>query len=176
MRILKSTSAFFLLVHHDFFKAPVVHPNLDVNQTFAPVFPPATNSTIITTLSVNVQTPKYKDDAFPYRNRVTAQISLTGTALLQFYQIVLGPLRPNESQLALWCYAQCGACISLKKPQCNPTDWFLDPSSDPKYNQGFILNPSSWTLTGNVAFDIPLRPKRPKGQDQTRRCNSESLM
>lgn len=151
---------------HDFFKA--LAPT--------PVFPPTANSTTITALSVNVQTPKYKDGAFPYRERIIAQVSLTGTALTQFDQVVLGPMRANESQLVLWCFAQCGSCISFVKAQCNPTGWFLNPSSDPKYNQAFILNSSRERLTGNVAFDIQLRPKRPQGQDQTRRCKSESLM
>ena len=155
----------------------MVHPNIvNVNETFAPVFSPAGNSTTITTLNVNVQTPNYKDGAFPYRKRVIAQLSLTGPVLLQFNQVVLAPIRPNESQLVLRCFAQCDSCISLVNPQCNPTSWYLYPSSDPKYNQGFILNPSRGTLTGNVAFNIQLRPKRPQGQDQTRRCNSESLM
>ena len=172
-----SASVFFPFVHHDFSKAPVVHPNnVNVNETLAPIFPPAAYSIIINTLSVKVQTPKYKDGAFPYRDRITAQLSLTGMVLLQFAQIVLGPMRPNDSQLVLSCFAECGSCISSAKPQCNPTSWYLDPSSEPKYNQGFIFNLSSWTLIGNVAFDIPLRPKRPKGQDQTCRCNSESLM
>ena len=159
---------------HDLFKA--IPP--------APVIPPTL--TTITTLNVIVQTPKYKDGAFHYRERIIAQVSLTGTALMQFDQVVLGPMRPNDTQLVLWCFAQCGSCISFVRARCNPTGWYLDPSSDPKYNQAFILNrsrerltgnvASDMRLTGNVAFDIQLRPKRPQGQDQTRRCNSESLM
>ena len=142
----------------------------------APVLPPTANSTTIATLTVNVQTPKYKDGTFWYRERIIAQVSLTGAVLTQFDQVVLGPMPPNESQLALWCFAQCGSCISFVTARCNPTSFFLDPLRDPKHNKGFVLNPLRGTLTGDVAFNIPFRPKRPRRQDQWSRCNCESLM
>lgn len=150
----------------------MVYSNVD--GTFAPKLPPAAYSP--TTLGVDVQTPKYTDGAFAYRRHVIVRLSLTGTVLLQFNQVVLGPTHPNESQLALWCFAQCGSCTSSQYPQCNPIGWYLNPLHDPKHSQGFILNPSSGTLTGNVTFNIQHRPRQPKAQDQTRRCNSESLM
>ena len=169
---------FFPFSHHDLSLDPVVHPNVNANGTFAPVFPPAASSTTTTTtiLDVNVQKPKYEDGAFAYRQHVIARLSLTGTVLLQFNQVVLGPMRPEESQLVLWCFAQCGSCTSSNYPQCNPIGWYLNPLHDPKHNQSFVLNPSSGTLTGNVTFNIQHRPRQPKAQEQTRRCDSESLL
>jgi hypothetical protein len=163
----------FPFVHHqDMFLVPMVRPN--VRETIAPVFPSASYST--TTLDVNVRTPKYEGGAFPYRHHVMARLWLTGTVPPQFNQVVLGPTTPNESQLVLYCHAQCGACISSQHPQCSPTGWYLDPLHDPKHNLGFILDPLSGTLTGNVTFTIQHRPRQPKPHDQTRRCGSESLM
>jgi len=145
-----------------------------VNGTFAPVVPPTPSST--TTLSVNVQTPKFEGGAFPYRDRVTAQLSLTGTVPLQFSQVVLGPTTPNSSQLVLYCYAQCGTCISSESPQCSPVGWYLISEHNPGHNLGFKISPSSGTLTGKVTYNIQHRPRQPKAQDQPRRCGAESLM
>jgi hypothetical protein len=144
---------------------PIVDSN--VYETLAPGFP---------TLDVDVRTPRYDGGAFLYRDRVIARLSLTGTVFLQFNQALLGPATPNESQLVLHCYAECQSCISSKSPRCSPIGWYLDPVHDPKDNLAFMRHPLSGTFTGNVTFTIPRRPRRPKPQDQTRRCASESLM
>jgi len=52
---------------------------------------------------------------------------------------------------------------------------YLNPLRDRKYNQGFTLDPSSGTFTGNVTFTIEHCPRQPKVQDPPRRCASESL-
>jgi len=127
-------------------------------------------------LDVNIRTPKFEGGIFPYRHRVTARLSLTGTVPLQYRDAVLSPMLPNDSQLMLRCYAECSSCISSRHPQCSPVGFYLDPLHDQKYNKGFILDPSSGALTGNVTFTIEYRPRRPKAQDRTRRCASESLM
>jgi len=129
----------------------------------------------VTSLSVNVLTPKFEGGIFSYRHHVIARLSLTGTVLMQYHDVVLGPELPNDSQLVLWCHAECSSCNSSQHPQCSPVDFYLDPLRERKYNQGFILDPSSGTLAGNVTFTIEHRPRRPKAQEHTRRCASESL-
>ena len=153
------------------YTAPTVHPN--DNATFAPEFPPAPAAYSTTTMSANIRTPKYDGGAFPYRHHVTAR--LTGTVPPQFNQVVLGPTT-HESQLALRCYAECRSCASSMSPKCSPVGWYLDPVRDPRYNLGFVLNPSSGPFTGNVSFTIQHRPRLPRAQDRTQRCDSEYLM
>ena len=160
----------FPFVHHDLFIATVPRPN--VNNALAPKFLPHPTSA----LDVNIRRPKYEGGSFPYRRRVTARFALTGTALRQFNQVVLGPTTLTESQLALWCYAECRFCKSSPHPHCSPIGWYLDPVHDRKHHLDFRLSPLSGTLTGNVTFNIQHRPRQPKEQDQTCRCDSESLM
>ena len=156
---------------------PTVHPNI-VNGTLVPgySYSPAAHSITDTALGVNIRTPTFERGIFPYRrHHVVARLSLTGAVLLQYRDVVLGPVLPNDSQLVLWCYAECSSCSSSRHPQCSPVGFYLDPLRDRKYNQGFILDPSSGTLAGNVTFTIEHRPRRPKAQEHTRRCASESL-
>ena len=162
----------FSFVHHDLFIAPVARPN--VNETLTPNFQPEPHTT--SALDVNVRTPKYEGGSFPYRHNVTVRLALTGTVLRQFTQVVLGPSTPTKSQLALWCYAECRFCKTSSRPRCSPIGWYLNPVRDPKHNLDSILKPVNGTLTGNVTFNIQHRPRQPKEQDQTSRCDSECLM
>ena len=159
------------------YSAPLpVHspPVPDPTVTFAPKFLPVPHST--STLDVIIMSPSFRGDSYIYRQFITAQLILTGTAVRQFNQVVLGPTTPTTSQLALWCYAECRSCRSSAHPKCTPVGWCLDPVRDRKSNLDFRLNLLSDALTGNITFNIPHRPRRPMAQDQMRRCHTESLM
>ena len=125
-------------------------------------------------MAVTVLTPgELTDGVFRYRNKIISRVSLTGAVPLYPRGVVLGPVTPNASQFVLWCYAECSTCASSPHPQCHPSKFRLDP--DLTHYHGFSPDQNG-TLIGKVTHCIELRPRMPKGQDQTRRCASESLM
>jgi hypothetical protein len=134
----------------------------------------------ITSLGVSVLTPKFVNGRFLYREHVTARVTytLSGRMLHPFGGVVLGPATTSASQFALVCYAVCRSCTSQASSsyqQCNPTGFYLDPIPS-KRNQGFKLDESNGTLTGNVTFKIRSRRKWPRSEDREWRCLAEALM
>ena len=144
--------------------------------TLAPMRLPVPKST--PTLDVNIISPKYTGSSFPYRHHVTARLTLTGMAIQQLNQVVLGLNTPTSYQPVVLCYAECRSCTLSASPQtqCNPIRWYLDQVRDRSDNLDFMLEPLSGALTGNVTFSIPSRARRPRPEDQTWRCRAESLM
>lgn len=125
--------------------------------------------------TVTILTPKFEDGRFSYRDHVFARVSLIGGLPPCFTEVVLGSASPTGSELGLRCSAKCDSCSSSLYPQCCPTYFCLVPVHDSRHSQGLELDRSSCTLTGNVTFKIPHRPRKPKSQDQMWRCASESL-
>jgi len=132
--------------------------------------------TVIVPIIIHIQTPKidYQGNYYPYRKNVTARLSLTGPELRAFRGVVFGGPAPRN-QLVLRCYAECQSCTSSLSPQCSPIRWELSTLCDRTHNQSFQFDWSSNTLTCVVTFTIDHRPRRPKGQDLTRRCAAEAL-
>ena len=139
------------------------------------VFPIVYRDIAPTVFNLYIQTPKFHDGNYPYRDRVTALLSLSGSVLRGYRGAVLGgqPALPN--QLVLWCYAKCGSCASFLHSKCHPIGFYLNPKHGQKNNPGFKLDQPSDTLAGTVTFNIDHRPRKPKPGDPTRRCAEEAL-
>ena len=145
---------------------PIVYRNLFIAHPYV--------DRTLTLFNVHIQSPEIKDGKYPYREHITVWFSLTWPTLRQYKGVVLvGPALPD--QLWLRCYAVCSSCISSLNPKCNPTDFYLNPECDRTHNQNFKLDWSSDTFTGIVTYNIEHRPRRPKPNDQTRRCADEAL-
>jgi len=134
----------------------------------------------IVTLCVTILTPKVANGRFPYRENVTARvtINLSGRVAHPFGGVVLGPATVEASELVLVCSAVCESCTSQAPSpyqQCNPSRFHLDPVPSTR-NRGFKLDESSGTLSGNVTFKIRPRRKLRRPEDQEWRCPSESLV
>ena len=156
VRIPKFCTCLFLSFNHDLF---IAHSSVDH---------------ALTVFNVHIQSPEIDDGKYPYRKHVTAWLSLTWPVLRQCRGVVLvGPALPD--QLWLRCYAVCSSCMSSLNPKCVPIHFYLDPVCDRTHNQNFKLDWSSETLTCIVTYNIEHRPRRPKLQDQTRRCADEAL-
>lgn len=140
-----------------------------------PHFPIVYRDTALTVFNLYIQTPKFHGSNYPYRDHVTAFLSLSGSVLQGYSGAVLGgePALPN--QLVLWCYAKCGSCASFMHSKCHPIGFYLNPKYGQKNNPGFKLDQPSGTLTGTVTFNIDHRPRKPKLGDPTRRCAEEAL-
>lgn len=141
--------------------------------------PPSDLSDIppLLTIAVTVLTPGIKNGIFSYRQNIKARVSLSRT--------VMGTQLPIESRstssLWLWCHAECQPCKSRDSSaheRCNPTTFYLNPVQDLNQNQGFAVTHTGnlLTFTGNITFEIKTRPRKPRAEDQTWRCPSESLM
>lgn len=128
-----------------------------------------------------VLNPKMTDGYFPYRQNITARISLIGN--IPPGKLVLASHPPlNESRLMgatrLLCHAVCQPCMSQDSspPQsCNPIAFYLHPTKGLKYERKtFCSNIDRFNC--KVTFEIPQRPRNPRAEGQARRCSSESLM
>ena len=157
----------FPIVYRDSLITPTAHPN--VNGTLTTKLPPAAFP--ITTLDLNVPTPKFEGSIFHHRDCVTS-IPLTRPVFVQISGVVLGLVLPAWSQLAQWCYT--GARISSLYPQYSLTGSHLSPVRDGKHKRSFKLDPSSSTHT--QWRYLQHRPRQPRVYDQTHHCAFEELL
>ena len=157
-----------------------IHPPIIIAQIpfLDDLHPSVTHrSSLITAIVLN---PKMTDGYFPYRQNITAGISLIG--YIPPGNLVIASHPPlNESRLmgsTLLCHAVCQSCMSQNSspPQsCNPMEFYLNPAKGLNHEQ-CLLNSDIDRFNCKVTFEIPQRPRNPRAEGQARRCPSESLM
>ena len=131
-----------------------------------------------TNLKVTPLTPTIEGDHHFYRERVTAQISIS--ELFPYKSVVLAHILPNETQLLLQCHAECRSCSNETSPassqHCRPVIFDLDPVPDLNSDQPLELKLQLDESNGVFIADVTFEIRTPKSEDEERRCRSESLM